>query len=48
MTRLEDPMELPALTLLGLGGNDTDDKGAWDDAAMHAKEARPTLQIIWN
>eukprot|EP00729_Bicosta_minor_P011598 gene11598-35168_t len=47
MKRLMDHSELPALKLLGLGGNTVTDKDAWEEETLNLQEERGGLRVVW-
>jgi Ran GTPase-activating protein (RanGAP) involved in mRNA processing and transport len=42
-----DSTALPALCMLGLGGGDKDDRGAWETAVLELKGARDGVMVAW-
>ena len=47
MNMLMDPVELPSLQMLGLGGNEVTSKDAWEDVSRSLQESRGGLRVVW-
>lgn len=43
-----DATALPTLCMLGLGGGDKDDRGAWEAAVLGLKAARDGVMVAWS